>query len=581
MYEEQLVRIDHICKHLTDPDRHVSDDAALNRLITHLLKMSEEHTESFISHLAQSPGVFDSFYIALTEPDDLNINNVAFLNETFGIYYALYNRFDDSKRFETAFFNLFSNETFKSSGTLRNAWLVALPRMYRLPSKPISMEQLARMLTTLSNDSSVFVRRQLHTVTVDILNNASSDEFAFIFTTVVLCNDQYLYSVMLKLKTSNKFELFERLLTTIVNGSGGSIAKCVADGIHTRVLPLYVDFLFHSQNSSNLIDRSFFDACYKTLDHVVNVNMFVQLYLLHEGHIEFDFFKQLLLQSIKSGNIRHTSLILDAFLTHLTHLSTTDEHELIMLLRQEISNFKTSKEQNMVVTLLQKSGTKSSFDLLFLLLKDTEEEKVKFRTISAINHIASSITPEEGQIEAIYDIYFGSDWEVKDSVLDFVFAISKHLKVKTDVMSKFSSIIAKCLIDEMGLVRANAIRVKTELFLCGLYPDIGWTAFLKTLVNLVSADLDFNVRRGGLFCLRRLIFERYNEFQSVVADNVLFTNLNYDDIKPVLNYERCKVDELGDLLTYLSYDDDWEVKSNLIKLIYDIMCKINRIGKYK
>jgi len=131
-------RIDRICRHLTDADRHVTDDAALNRLITAITRSDPELLRG---HLRATHTIFDSFYIALTESGDLDMNNLSFLIEAFGIYYSIFNDFENAKKFETGFLELFRTKTFESSGMVRNAWLAVLPRIYRLPSRPLGIER--------------------------------------------------------------------------------------------------------------------------------------------------------------------------------------------------------------------------------------------------------------------------------------------------------------------------------------------------------------------------------------------------------------------------------------------------------
>jgi hypothetical protein len=100
--------------------------------------------------------------------------------------------------------------------------------------------------------------------------------------------------------------------------------------------------------------------------------------------------------------------------------------------------------------------------------------------------------------------------------------------------------------------------------------DTTWTQFLGHLIGRVSSDLDFNVRRCGIDCLRRVIWHRFDEFHSYFEGNI-FTDLDINELKPVLNYERKKVRLLGDLLLYFSFDDDWEVKSKTAQFICDII----------
>jgi hypothetical protein len=62
----------------------------------------------------------------------------------------------------------------------------------------------------------------------------------------------------------------------------------------------------------------------------------------------------------------------------------------------------------------------------------------------------------------------------------------------------------------------------------------------------------------------------------MIKGQKLFTDFQIDEVKPVLDYKRNKVDELGDLFSVLSWDDDWEVKSDLILLIFDMLVLLKR-----
>ena len=105
--------------------------------------------------------------------------------------------------------------------------------------------------------------------------------------------------------------------------------------------------------------------------------------------------------------------------------------------------------------------------------------------------------------------------------------------------------------------------------------DTAWTEFIDHLICRVSSDLDFNVRRCGIDCVQRAIWHRSDEFNSYFAGDI-FTDLDINELKPVLNYERKKVRLLGDLLLYFSFDDDWEVKAKTAQFICDIVTHYRR-----
>ena len=182
--------------------------------------------------------------------------------------------------------------------------------------------------------------------------------------------------------------------------------------------------------------------------------------------LKFSFFVDLLSSNL--DNPRKLAMLLDSFRAHIELLKAypCELESLVASLDSHITSFHTSKLQNMVVSILVECQTRPSFDLLFRQLALAECSKVKFRTIAAINKNVSDgvFWPSIEQIELVYSMFFGADWEVKDSVLDFFLKLVQTNKPKMtrDAVAKFISIVEKCLNDDMGVVRANAIKFRVQ-----------------------------------------------------------------------------------------------------------------------
>ena len=131
-----LSRIDKISQSLTHPNRQVTDDAALNRLITAISKISKNNPTSLAEFLATSPAILSCFEKSFRNPD-LNEKNLAFLIECYGI---LCEHFSDSSAVEL-FKKFPETDEFVNSGLLRNAWILALPNVFAF-TRQISLEEM-------------------------------------------------------------------------------------------------------------------------------------------------------------------------------------------------------------------------------------------------------------------------------------------------------------------------------------------------------------------------------------------------------------------------------------------------------
>ena len=164
----QIDNINKICRLLTEEGRHVTDDAALNRLLTHV-----ETNSGLRSKLTKIQDLWNIFDRVITDGESLPPNNSSFLIQLFGLITT-----EDTIDTSTVqkFINLNETDWFKASGSLRNAWLLVLPGIYRLKKASsnhqkcdFSLELILSIVSELFTDNSIFVRRLSYRVIADLL----------------------------------------------------------------------------------------------------------------------------------------------------------------------------------------------------------------------------------------------------------------------------------------------------------------------------------------------------------------------------------------------------------------------------
>ena len=164
----QIDNINKICRLLTEEGRHVTDDAALNRLLTHV-----ETNSGLRSKLTKIQDLWNIFDRVITDGESLPPNNSSFLIQLFGLITT-----EDTIDTSTVqkFINLNQTDWFKASGSLRNAWLLVLPGIYRLKKassnhqkSDFSLELILSIVSELFTDNSIFVRRLSYRVIADLI----------------------------------------------------------------------------------------------------------------------------------------------------------------------------------------------------------------------------------------------------------------------------------------------------------------------------------------------------------------------------------------------------------------------------
>ena len=271
---------------------------------------------------------------------------------------------------------------------------------------------------------------------------------------------------------------------------------------------------------------------------------------------------------LKSHSHREIALILDAILALNENLSVSNTENLLNFLKENLKKFSSPRTQNMLVSLLKNLDPDKISEILFDLLSKTEYEKVKTQIITAF--IELEIKFSEDQLEDIFSAFFEADWELRDSVLSLIIKCFREQNFDALISAKFLSLLQKGLTDDVPSVRATALGSKIVPKIFEKFePD--WENGIKEIVKMTSSDLDYNVRRTGIDVLASLIDQKLDIFLEALRSRSIFTNIDYDEFKPVLNYERTTISDLGDLFEYLSYDDDWEVKVKLVRLLSKLL----------
>ena len=167
----QIDNINKICRLLTEEGRHVTDDAALNRLLTHV-----ETDSGLRSKLAKIPDLWNIIDRVITDGESLPPNNSSFLIQLCGL---ITTEITINSTTIQKFINLNQTDWFKSSGSLRNAWLLVLPGIYRLKKSfslehldsrsGFSLELILSIVSELFTDNSIFVRRLSYRVIADLI----------------------------------------------------------------------------------------------------------------------------------------------------------------------------------------------------------------------------------------------------------------------------------------------------------------------------------------------------------------------------------------------------------------------------
>ena len=314
----QIDNINKICRLLTEEGRHVTDDAALNRLLTHV-----ETNSGLRSKLTKIQDLWNIFDRVITDGESLPPNNSSFLIQLFGLITT-----EDTIDTSTVqkFINLNETDWFKASGSLRNAWLLVLPSIYRLKKASsnhqkcdFSLELILSIVSELFTDNSIFVRRLSYRVIADLLITEDA-------TLIV----QKLDNIVLK----EVLVIFKNR-----NQEVNTINKLI-EGIELRdKLPFHSNFMAYQPLLLSLVDLALqtpsneikiqFENIWDSIDKN-QIRLRILVYFLAPARRDtFHYFATTLEKFINQNDIKKICIMLDTFSEQISRCS---EDEILSIL---------------------------------------------------------------------------------------------------------------------------------------------------------------------------------------------------------------------------------------------------------
>ena len=314
----QIDNINKICRLLTEEGRHVTDDAALNRLLTHV-----ETNSGLRSKLTKIQDLWNIFDRVITDGESLPPNNSSFLIQLFGLITT-----EDTIDTSTVqkFINLNETDWFKASGSLRNAWLLVLPGIYRLKKASsnhqkcdFSLELILSIVSELFTDNSIFVRRLSYRVIADLLITEDA-------TLIV----QKLDNIVLK----EVLVIFKNR-----NQEVNTINKLI-EGIELRdKLPFHSNFMAYQPLLLSLVDLALqtpsneikiqFENIWDSIDKN-QIRLRILVYFLAPARRDtFHYFATTLEKFINQNDIKKICIMLDTFSEQISRCS---EDEILSIL---------------------------------------------------------------------------------------------------------------------------------------------------------------------------------------------------------------------------------------------------------
>ena len=190
---------------------------------------------------------------------------------------------------------------------------------------------------------------------------------------------------------------------------------------------------------------------------------------------------------------------------------------------------------------------KQGSSIIIEMLYKTADDKIKSRLLLKLKRMSENgrFEVDESLSDDLKEIYSTSDNEVKDSILDLIYCANDD-KIKASFRPIFSSALSD---KGCGYLRATALK-------CFFKFSEKNSETITTLCQATSIDMDFNVRRAGIKCIRQLTENGNNLFLNLlqIEEEIIFSN------ETILKFSRPEVKSPAALIKLLSFDDDWEVK---------------------
>ena len=185
--------------------------------------------------------------------------------------------------------------------------------------------------------------------------------------------------------------------------------------------------------------------------------------------------------------------------------------------------------------------------IIIEMLYKTADDKIKSRLLLKLKRMSENerFEVDESLSDDLKEIYSTSDNEVKDSILDLIYYANDD-----KIIASFRPIFNSAMIDKgCGYLRATALK-------CFFKFSEKNSETITTICQGTSVDMDFNVRRAGIKCIRQLTEDGNNSFLDLLSieEKIIFSN------ETILKFSRPEVKFPTALIKLLSFDDDWEVK---------------------
>jgi len=193
---------------------------------------------------------------------------------------------------------------------------------------------------------------------------------------------------------------------------------------------------------------------------------------------------------------------------------------------------------------------KQGSDIIIEMLYKTADDKIKSRLLLKLKRMSADnrFVVDGSLSDDLKEIYSTSDNEVKDSILDLIFYTNDDT-----IISSFRPIMSTALAEGgCGYLRATALR-------CFFKFSKKNSETITKICQQTSVDMDFNVRRAGIKCIRQLAEDRNSSFLDSlqIEEKIIFSN------ETILKFSRPELKSPAALIKLLSFDDDWEVKDKL------------------
>ncbi|CBY31235.1 unnamed protein product [Oikopleura dioica] len=510
-------------------------------------------------------------------------NNFAFLIEFFG---------NSTDFFEApvcikSFLTIKETDIFEKEALIRSSWLTAYTGFISKEEflEEISSSNAREVIQKLSNDRSVFVSRQSQLATIALLERAFSndEEFKTIVETCVFTSSQFLYSLMINIKTrvyytKEPFELSKKVYDLMSK-----------DQKSARIVELYLDTQTKGGKVSeeellDIRDEFFIRDHFRihTLAAILqkseeNMHGCVKQMIAilddeKEPHIQFLDNSMKLIEKLQ---LKSKMLIVEFYRKYFKQMPQFFNRKLQFMTIKFLTTFMKSYRS------IPKDSARQLTATVFEIVKNSEVcEKLKYPIYLAFGKLDDKSCSPEIREHLIDALEKTENWQSKDSILEtfYNWGNSSRFLLDDEFKKRVGDYLEPAIEDENPSVRSSAIRA---------YAFYGKKdCRLLNLIKYTSRDMSFSVRRMGV-CAIPIVLSRLM-IKGVENEKLLQFNPaeegNYrHDLSPILEYKRTEVDNFVDFIDYMIRDDDWEVRKNMVEVIeqiFGVFLRQNFLDKY-